>query len=140
MLRFLPMEAAAAAGPYDYLVEIAVSMIEGLAVAVIVISVVVATARFLFCLAKQRTLTSGIVRQYKHSLAGALLLALELLVAADVVYTVVLDFTLANVGALGLLVLVRTFLSWSLVVEVEGHWPWRRAAAAPKAADDGELA
>ena len=52
-------------------------------------------------------------------------MALELLVAADVVQTVVLEFTLSNVAALGLLVLVRTFLSWSLVVEIEGRWPWQ---------------
>ena len=63
--------------------------------------------------------------QYKHGLGKALLLALELLVAADVVQTVVLEFTLANVTALGVLVLVRTFLSWSLVVEIEGRWPWQ---------------
>jgi len=42
-----------------------------------------------------------------------------------VVQTVVLEFTLANVIALGVLVLVRTFLSWSLVVEIEGRWPWQ---------------
>jgi uncharacterized membrane protein len=52
-------------------------------------------------------------------------LALELLVAADVVQTVILEFTLVNVAALGVLVLVRTFLSWSLVVEIEGRWPWQ---------------
>ena len=63
--------------------------------------------------------------QYKHGLGKALLVALELLVAADVVQTVVLEFTLSNVAALGLLVLVRTFLSWSLVVEIEGRWPWQ---------------
>ena len=65
--------------------------------------------------------------QYKHSLGKALLLALELLVAADVVQTVILEFTLENVAALGVLVLVRTFLSWSLVVEIEGRWPWQPA-------------
>ena len=66
--------------------------------------------------------------QYKHGLGKALLLALELLVAADVVQTVVLEFTLANVTALGVLVLVRTFLSWSLAVEIEGRWPWQPSA------------
>jgi Protein of unknown function (DUF1622) len=45
--------------------------------------------------------------------------------AADVVRTVVLERTLQNVMILGLLVVIRTFLSWSLVVEIEGHWPWR---------------
>jgi len=54
-----------------------------------------------------------------------LLLGLELLVAADVIRTVALDLTFDRVAGLGLLVLVRTFLSWALVVEMEGRWPWQ---------------
>jgi uncharacterized membrane protein len=136
MMRFVPMEAAAVSGPYDYWVEIAVSAIEGLAGAVIVIPVIVATARFLVDLLRRREPTAGIFRTYKHSLAGALLLALELLVAADVVNTVVLDFTLVNVCALGVLVLVRTFLSWSLLVEIEGRWPWQRVVGTEKPVEE----
>jgi uncharacterized membrane protein len=52
-------------------------------------------------------------------------LGLEILVAADIVRTVALEATLESVAILGLLVLIRTFLSWSLAVEMEGHWPWR---------------
>ena len=63
--------------------------------------------------------------QYKHSLGKSLLLGLEILVAADVVRTVALEPTLENIAGLGVLVLVRTFLSWSLVVEMEGRWPWQ---------------
>jgi hypothetical protein len=55
----------------------------------------------------------------------SLLLGLEFLVAGDVVRTVALEPTLVNVGVLGLLVLIRTFLSWSLAVEIEGRWPWQ---------------
>jgi hypothetical protein len=46
-------------------------------------------------------------------------------VAGDVVRTVALEPTLVNVAVLGLLVLIRTFLSWSLAVEIEGRWPWQ---------------
>ena len=46
--------------------------------------------------------------------------------AGDVVRTVALEPTLSNVAVLGLLVLVRTFLSWTLAVEIEGRWPWQR--------------
>jgi uncharacterized membrane protein len=53
------------------------------------------------------------------------LLGLEILVAADVIRTVALDPTLESVAVLGLLVLVRTFLSWSIIVEIEGRWPWQ---------------
>jgi hypothetical protein len=55
----------------------------------------------------------------------SLLLGLEFLVAGDVVRTVALDATLNNVEVLGLLVLIRTFLAWSLAVEMERRWPWQ---------------
>jgi uncharacterized membrane protein len=48
------------------------------------------------------------------------------LVAADIIRTVAVDPTLDNLYVLGLLVLIRTFLSWSLEVEIDGRWPWQR--------------
>ena len=63
--------------------------------------------------------------QHKVRLGRALLLGLELLVAADIIRTVALEPTLPNVMILAVLVVVRTFLSWSLIVEMEGHWPWK---------------
>jgi uncharacterized membrane protein len=62
---------------------------------------------------------------YKHQIGRSLLLGLEFLVAGDVVRTVALEPTLVNVAVLGLLVLVRTFLAWTLSVEIEGRWPWQ---------------
>jgi len=59
--------------------------------------------------------------------AKALLLGLEILVAADIILTVALEATLESVLILGLLVVIRTFLSWSLVVEIERRWPWQRS-------------
>jgi uncharacterized membrane protein len=58
----------------------------------------------------------------------SLLLGLEFWVAGDVVRTVALDPNLTNVAVLGFLVLIRTFLSWSLAVEIEGRWPWQTRA------------
>jgi hypothetical protein len=57
------------------------------------------------------------------------LLALEILVAADLVRTVAVAPTLNKVLVLGLIVLIRTFLSFSLEIEIDGTWPWRRALA-----------
>ncbi len=54
------------------------------------------------------------------------LLGLEILVAADIIRTVAVDPTLQNLYVLALLVGIRTFLSWSLEVEIEGRWPWQR--------------
>jgi len=73
---------------------------------------------------------SGVYTSYRTTLARSLLLGLELLVAADIVRTVALDTTVANILGLAMLVLIRTFLSWSLVVEIEGRWPWQSKAAA----------
>ena len=67
----------------------------------------------------------GDYESYKHEMGRSLLLGLEFLVAADVIRTVALEPTLGNVSVLGLLVLVRTFLSWTLTVEIEGRWPWQ---------------
>jgi len=109
-------------------IEWAALGIELLAVAVILGAVVIlairlVTTRYLF----QMGPPEG-SRRYIHQFARALLLSLELLVAADVVRTVALEPTLENVLVLGLLVVVRTFLSWSMAVEIEGCWPWERRA------------
>lgn len=63
----------------------------------------------------------------RETFGGVLLLGLEILVAADLIRTVAVAPTLENVGVLGLIVLIRTFLSFSLEIEIEGVPPWRRA-------------
>jgi uncharacterized membrane protein len=65
----------------------------------------------------------------RQAFGGTLLLALEILVAADLIRTVAVSPSLDNVLVLGLIVLIRTFLSFSLEVEIEGVLPWRRALA-----------
>jgi uncharacterized membrane protein len=105
-------------------IELASLGIEVLAVAIIVGSVTFGSVRFLVNLSKQ---TADPYRAYKELISRSLLLALEFLVAADVIRTVALDLTPKNIGMLGALVVIRTFLSWSVVVEIEGHWPWRSA-------------
>jgi uncharacterized membrane protein len=63
---------------------------------------------------------------YRADLGRAILLGLELLVAADIVATVTAPLTVESLAALGLVVLIRTFLSLSLEVEIHGRWPWQR--------------
>jgi uncharacterized membrane protein len=65
----------------------------------------------------------------RQAFGGTLLLALEILVAADLIRTVAVSPTLDNVLVLGLIVLIRTFLSFSLEVEIDGALPWRRAVS-----------
>jgi len=78
----------------------------------------------------------GAYESYKQQLGKTLLLGLELLVAGDVVRTVALEPTLNNVAVLGLLVLIRTFLSWSLFVEIEGRWPWQSKPASTSQSEE----
>jgi uncharacterized membrane protein len=62
----------------------------------------------------------------RAGLERTILLSLEFLVAADIIRSVALEPTLLSIGVLGLLVIIRTFLSWSLEVEIESTWPWSR--------------
>ncbi len=64
----------------------------------------------------------------RGTFGGALLLGLEILVAADLIRTIAVAPTLRNVGTLALIVLIRTFLSFSLEVEIDGVLPWRRSS------------
>ena len=105
-------------------VEIGALAIEILAVVTIIFAVLYSFGRYLV----QATLRPGTGEWYEWlrvSLGRALLLGLEILVAADIVRTIALEATLQSVAVLGLLVLIRTFLSWALVVEIEGRWPWQ---------------
>jgi len=98
--------------------------IEVLAVAVIVIAIADGIVRYVV-----NARAGDVYQFFKVRLVKALLLGLELLVAADIVRTVAEDATLMNVAVLGAIVFVRTFLSWSLVVEMEGRWPWQNATS-----------
>ncbi len=65
----------------------------------------------------------------RHNLGRTILLGLEVLIIADIILTVAIDQTLENAATLGLIVLVRTFLSFSLDIEMDGVVPWRRRAS-----------
>ena len=65
--------------------------------------------------------------RYRSNLGRAILLGLEFLVAGDIIATILVEPTIASASALGIIVLIRTFLSFSLETEIEGCWPWERA-------------
>ncbi len=64
--------------------------------------------------------------RFRRVLGRAILLGLELLVAADIIKTVAVTPTLESVAVLAIIVLIRTFLSWSLELEISGRWPWQK--------------
>ena len=106
------------------LIELASLLIEVLAVTIIVVAIIWAIGRYLWKGGFSQSDPEN-YHELKVSLAKTLLLGLEILVAADIVRTVALEATIESVVTLGLLVLIRTFLSWTLVVEIEGRWPWQ---------------
>jgi uncharacterized membrane protein len=76
----------------------------------------------------------AVLRAFRYRLGRAIIVGLELLVAADILRTISTEATLQQVLVLAVIVLIRTFLSFSLEVELEGRWPWQ-ARAADAAAD-----
>ena len=103
--------------------RVAGELIEILAVIVIGVAVVVSVLGGL--IVRFRSDGAAAFKTFKLYIARGLLIGLDLLIAADIINTVVLEATLENVAILGLLVLIRTFLSWSLVLEMDGKWPWQ---------------
>ncbi len=108
---------------FDFARDVA-EVIEVLAIAVICIGVLVSVVAGL--LDWFRVDADQAFETFKRYIARGLLIGLDLLIAADVIKTVTLEGTIESALVLGLLVLIRTFLSWSLVLEVEGAWPWHR--------------
>jgi uncharacterized membrane protein len=106
------------------LIDFGATGMEGMAAVLIVGTFLWASIRFLVQI---RGRAANPYQRYKLFLGRALSLGLEFLVAADVIRTVLVAPTFPNVGVLGAIILVRTFLSWSLVVEMEGRWPWHSA-------------
>ncbi len=99
--------------------------IETLAVLFIAVAVGISTFNYFYRNFARLLPDEERYKRFRTGLGRSLLLGLEMLIAADVVRTVALEATLDSILVLGLLVLIRTFLSWSLVVEIEGRWPWQ---------------
>ena len=105
-------------------------LIEVLAVVIMIVFILIGTVKWLL----SGTHIEEGYRRYRSILGKSLLVGLELLVAADIIGTVTLSPTLIDIAALGALVLVRTFLGWTVTLEVEGRWPWQAARETSAAA------
>jgi uncharacterized membrane protein len=111
---------------YADLIEAIARGFDLIAAAVLVVGLVVAAV---LALRAWRRTGQGpaAYRVMRQGFGGAILLSLEILVAGDLIRTVAIDPTLESVAVLGLIVLIRTFLSFSLEIEINGVPPWRRA-------------
>ena len=96
-------------------------VIDAAGVLVVVVGIVVAAIRLLI----RSSAPIGKYKQFRQDLGRGILLGLEFLVAADIIRTVAVTPTLESVLVLGLIVVIRTFLSLALQMEVEGRLPWQ---------------
>ena len=119
-------------------IEYAALAIEILAVVIIVVFIFSAMAHYFITGVRHPGERRQRYVKLKYNLGRTLLLGLEILVAADIIRTVALESTLESVAILGLLVLVRTFLSWALIVEIDGRWPWQ-AGGSVERKEEGSL-
>ncbi len=118
---------------FDVVMELVVHGFEIGGVAVLVLG---ALAAFVHAAWSARRIgTRAAYESARRGVGRVILLGLELLIIADIVLTITVDPTLESALALGLIVLVRTFLSFSLEVELEGTLPWRRADADVRRSD-----
>jgi uncharacterized membrane protein len=108
---------------FKFLMLVAGDTIDGLGVAVVIIGALHASGSFL-----RHWREEAAYRLFRQQLAKAILLGLEFLIAGDIIRTVVVAPTLVNTGVLAIIVLIRTFLSTTLQLEVEGRWPWQAKA------------
>ena len=102
--------------------------VEVIGIVTLVVGMVIAIARAGVILVGSQDAEQA-YRVVRTVFGRSILLGLEFLVAADIIRTVAVEPSLENVAVLGVIVLIRTFLSFSLEVEIDGTWPWRRATA-----------
>jgi uncharacterized membrane protein len=108
----------------DALVQHVGEIVESAGVLTIVVGVAVASVIAVTGLAPRHR-HGQVYNKFRQNIGRAILLGLELLVAGDIIRTVVISPTLESVGVLAIIVVIRTFLSFSLQVEVDGRWPWQ---------------
>jgi uncharacterized membrane protein len=111
---------------FRHIMEVVGTSVDGVGVFIVAGGMLVATARLAVHRAHE---TGNYYSLYRQDVGRAILLGLEFLIAGDIIRTVVVAPTLQNVVVLGMIVLIRTFLSLSLQLEIEGKLPWRREVA-----------
>lgn len=107
---------------FQQVVELVGKVVDAVGVAAIVLGSLVAT---MFAVARLARRGGPVYRPYRQQVGRSILLGLEFLVAADIIRTVALEPSFTSVGVLALIVLIRTFLSFSLELEITGRWPWQ---------------
>ncbi|MEA9984300.1 MULTISPECIES: DUF1622 domain-containing protein [Subtercola] len=107
---------------FQNVVEICGSLLDGAGVLIILGGAAISTALVIARIIQQK---GPVYRAYRQYLGRSILLGLEFLVAADIIRTVAVTPTLDSVAVLAAIILIRTFLSFSLELEITGRWPWQ---------------
>jgi len=110
---------------HEHLVAQAARVVELAGVAVLLLGALFAGGAFAVRLARRARFHDA-YHSLRADLGRAILLGLELLVIADIIGTVAIEPTLQNLSVLAVIVVIRTFLSFALELEVSGRWPWQR--------------
>lgn len=100
-------------------------MLEIAGVSALVIGFIVATKRWIQHIQQQGILPS--THRYRQSLGRTILIGLEILVAATIIKTISVNPTLESMGLLAIMVIIRTIIGWTTVLEIRGRWPWQQA-------------
>ncbi len=116
---------------FDQAVKWVAVGIEAIAIAIIVAGAITTTLSFVVRVFKEGALEECYPK-FRSDFGKAILLGLEFLIASDIVGTVAVGPTFRDLGILALLVVIRTFLSFSLELEITGRWPWQSGADGPK--------
>ena len=130
-MKRLPVESMTGHGWLEQVFSWISLGLEYVGVTIILVGAVISTGVFIYWLIKEKSL-DRYYQEYRSSFGKAILLGLEFFVASDIVNTVAVGLTFKDLGMLGLLVVIRTFLSFALEVEINGQWPWKGGGAAGK--------
>jgi uncharacterized membrane protein len=110
---------------YDHEISQIVNVVEGVGAGIMIVGALGAFGRFAYQALHAETAQQSYAT-LRRNLGRCILLGLEVLIVADIVRTIIVDTTIASVAALGIIVVIRILLSFSLEVEIDGVWPWRR--------------
>ena len=119
-----------------YWIHLATSAVEIVGTAIIVVGAFGTLAAFLIGMIKGTTGRATLVADFRSGLGRSILLGLEFLVAADIINTVAVEPTIESLLVLAGIVLIRTFLSFSLEVEIDGRWPWQKGRSVQRTSRD----
>jgi uncharacterized membrane protein len=118
------------------ILEITAALIELAGVSVLISGFLISVGRYF---SHRRHMSKPeLLQEFKCGLARTVLIGLEILVAATIVKTVTVEATVFSIGLLAAMIAVRTILSWTMTLEMDGHWPWQSGNRLRQGSSNGE--